>query len=203
MIQHPIRLWFCLLHRETIEAYTEGIHELAASVLQKMAESLGVVGIDFKDWPFTFRSIKYSFNPENIGSAGVPIHTDIGCLTLLQDDEKVGGLEMMDHSGSFKEVPLQSGSFFCLIGDVGHVWSNGRFHNVKHRVLCKVPASRYSIGVFMLSPRDGKVEAPMELVDPPNHPRLYRPINYEEMRVFRVSTGQRASEFLQQFRNLQ
>ncbi|MED6204187.1 hypothetical protein PIB30_006943 [Stylosanthes scabra] len=94
--------------RETIEAYTEAIHELAASVLQKMAESLGVVGIDFKDWPFTFRSIKYSFNPENIGSAGVPIHTDIGFLTLLQDDEKVGGLQMIDHSSSFKDVPPQS-----------------------------------------------------------------------------------------------
>ncbi|MED6127555.1 hypothetical protein PIB30_089137, partial [Stylosanthes scabra] len=81
------------------------------------------------------------------------------------------------------------------------VWSNGRFNNVKHRVLCKVPASRYSIALFMSSPRDGKVEAPMELVDS-NHPRLYHPINYEEMNMFRASTGKRTSEYLQQFCNV-
>ncbi|XLR53988.1 hypothetical protein HN51_022273, partial [Arachis hypogaea] len=75
---------------------------------------------DIKDWPFIFRSIRYSFNPENIGSTGAPIHTDTGFITLLQDDENVGGLEMMDHSSSFKPVPPLPGSFLCIIGDVGH-----------------------------------------------------------------------------------
>ena len=78
-------------------------------------------------------------------------------------------------------------------------WSNGIFHNVKHRVLCKETTTRFSFGAFMLAPRDGKVDAPMELVNP-DHPRLYRPFRYEELRVFRITTGKRAGEVLDQFR---
>ncbi|MED6112212.1 hypothetical protein PIB30_059644 [Stylosanthes scabra] len=188
-------------HRETIEAYGQAISELATSISQKMAESLGVVGIDFKDWPLFFRIIKYSFSAENIGSPGIPIHTDTGYMTVLQDDEKVEGLEAKDHSGSFKAVLPHPGSFLCIIGDVGHIWSNGRFHNVTHRVLSKEPVTRFTLGVFMLSPRDGKVDTPMELVDL-DHPRLYRPFIYEDMRQFRVSRRGELAEFLANIANV-
>ena len=86
-----------------------------------MAESLGVMNTDFKDWPFIFRIVKYNFTPEAIGSTGVQLHSDIGFVTLLQDDEKAGGLNMMDDSGSFRVVPPKIGSFLCIIGDVAHV----------------------------------------------------------------------------------
>ncbi|XP_057741961.1 2-oxoglutarate-dependent dioxygenase DAO-like [Arachis stenosperma] len=187
--------------RKTIEAYGEAVNDLATSVSQKMAESLDVVSTDFKDWPLLFRVIKYSFNAESIGSVGIPIHTDTSFVTLLQDDDKVGGLEIMDHSGSFKAVPPQSGSFLCIIGDVGHIWSNGRFHNVKHRVLCKEATTRLSFGVFMFSPRDGKIDTPTELVDL-NHPRLYRSFNYEDLRQFRVSARGELAKFLANVANV-
>ena len=97
-----------------------------------MAESLGITNTDFKDWPFIFRIIKYNFTPEAIGSTGVQLHSDTGFVTLLQDDEKVGGLEMMDNSGSFRAIPPKSGSFLCIIGDVAHVSiainSNGAYN---------------------------------------------------------------------------
>jgi len=75
-------------------------------------------------------------------------------------------------------------------------WSNGRFCNVKHRVLCKEPTTRYSIATFMLGPRKGNVEAPKELVDH-DHPRLYRPFTYEEYRTLRVSDNNDRDKFLQ------
>ncbi|MED6204188.1 hypothetical protein PIB30_006944 [Stylosanthes scabra] len=108
---------------ETVEAYGQAISELATSISQKMAESLGIIeGIDFKDWPLFFRIIKYSFSAENIGSPGIKMHTDTGFMTLLQDDDKVEGLEVKDHStGTFKTVLPHPGSFLCLIGDVGRV----------------------------------------------------------------------------------
>ncbi|RYR73249.1 hypothetical protein Ahy_A02g007593 [Arachis hypogaea] len=45
------------------------------------------------------------------------------------------------------------------------IWSNGKFHNVKHGVLSKETATRFTCGAFMLSQRDGNVDTPMELVD--------------------------------------
>ncbi|KAE9586584.1 hypothetical protein Lal_00014326 [Lupinus albus] len=186
-------------HRQIIEAYGQAIHELASSISQKMAECVGIVGADFKDWPFIFRIIKYNFSQENIGTLGVQPHSDTGFITLLQDDEKVGGLELMDDSGSYVSVPAKSGTFLCIVGDVGHAWSNGRFHNVKHRVLCKEVNTRFSFGAFILASRNGSVDAPKELVDN-EHPRLYHPFNYEDLRLFRISTGNRTGEVLDQFR---
>ncbi|KAK7316215.1 hypothetical protein VNO77_35069 [Canavalia gladiata] len=186
-------------HREIIEAYGQAIHNLASRISQKMAESVGVAGADFKDWPFIFRIIKYNFTQETIGKLGVQPHSDTGFITLLQDDDTVSGIELIDDSGSFMEVPPKSGSLICIIGDVGHVWSNGRFQNAKHRVICKEIATRYSFGAFMLASRDGNVEAPLELVNS-DHPRLYHPFKYEDLRDFRITTDKRTGEVLNQFR---
>ncbi|RDX60557.1 2-oxoglutarate-dependent dioxygenase DAO, partial [Mucuna pruriens] len=79
------------------------------------------------------------------------------------------------------------------------VWSNGRFLNMKHRVLCKEVATRYSIGAFVFSARNGIVESHEKLVDP-DHTRLYRPFKYEDLRQFRITTNKRAGEFLEQHR---
>ncbi|KAK7381126.1 hypothetical protein VNO78_33652 [Psophocarpus tetragonolobus] len=187
-------------HRETINAYGQAIHDLASSVAQKMAESLGIMGSNFKDWPFIFRTIKYNFTPEVVGSMGAQLHSDTGFITLLQDDETVGGLELFDDSNSFKIVPPKTGSFLCIVGDVGHAWSNGKFHNVRHRVICKETGTRYSFGVFMLSARDGIVEAPTKLVEVDHNKRCYQPFKYEDLRDFRISTGKRTGEVLDQYR---
>lgn len=107
--------------RKVIAEYSKAIHELAMDLAKKMAESLGLEGVDFKDWPCQFRINKYNFSPESVGSTGVQIHTDSGFLTILQDDENVGGLEAMDSSGSFVEVPTWAGTLVVNLGDVAHV----------------------------------------------------------------------------------
>ncbi|KAJ1380947.1 Oxoglutarate/iron-dependent dioxygenase [Sesbania bispinosa] len=158
--------------RKIMEAYGKAIHDLAVKIGQKMAESLGIVGADFEDWPCQFRINKYNFTPEAVGSIGVQIHTDSSFVTILQDDENVGGLE---------------------------VWSNERFCNVKHRVQCNEATTRFSIATFMLAPRKGNVEAPAEVVDH-DHPRLYQPFIYEDYRKLRVSNKMQTGEALQLLR---
>nr|AFK38139.1 unknown [Lotus japonicus] len=186
--------------RQIMEKYGKAIHDLAAKVGQKMAESLGIQGAGFEDWPCQFRINKYNFTPEAIGSLGVQLHTDSGFLTILQDDENVGGLEVMDNdSGSFVPVPPFPGSLLANLGDVAHAWSNGRFCNVKHRVQCKEATKRLSIATFLLAPKNGNVEAPEEAVDH-DHPRLYQPFNYEDYRKLRLSKKMRAGEALELLR---
>lgn len=76
------------------------------------------------------------------------------------------------------------------------VWSNGRLCNVKHRVQCKEAATRISIAVFLLGPKEKTVEAPPELVDA-DHPQMYLPFTYEDYRKLRVSDGLHAGEALE------
>jgi isopenicillin N synthase-like dioxygenase len=82
---------------------------------------MGLVSDLFKGWPCQFRINKYNFTPETVGSSGVQIHTDSGFLTILQDDENVGGLEVMDESGAFVSVHPCPGTLLVNLGDVAKV----------------------------------------------------------------------------------
>ncbi|XVF81677.1 hypothetical protein PTKIN_Ptkin15bG0174500 [Pterospermum kingtungense] len=182
--------------RETIMKYAKAIHEMIMDIGGKIAESMGLVGDYCKEWPCQFRINKYNFTPETVGTTGVQIHTDSGFLTILQDDENVGGLEVMDRSREFVAVDPLPGSLLVNLGDMAAVWSNGRLHNVVHRVQCKEATTRLSIATFLLGPKEAAVEPPPELVDS-EHPRLYLPFTYEEYRKLRLSTKLQAGEALE------
>ncbi|KAE8038123.1 hypothetical protein FH972_010665 [Carpinus fangiana] len=142
---------------------------------------------------------KYNFSPETVGSSGVQIHSDSVFLTILQDDENVGGLEVMVKSGAFVAVHPCAGTLLVNLGDVAKAWSNGRFCNVKHRVQCKEATIRVSIASFVLGPKEAAVEAPPQFVDS-QHPRLYAPFTYEDYRKLYISPKFKAGEALQHVR---
>ncbi|XP_072990476.1 2-oxoglutarate-dependent dioxygenase DAO-like isoform X2 [Typha latifolia] len=181
--------------RETIKSYACKLHELVLNITSKITESIGVDSYSFSEWPCQFRLNKYNFTEETVGSTGVQIHTDNNFLTVLQEDDCVGGLEVMDSTGAFLPVDPVPGTLLVNLGDVTKVWSNGLLHNVKHRVQCKQAVTRISIALFLLAPRDDIVETPAALVDP-KHPRLYRTFSYDEYRKLRLSSGLRAGEAL-------
>ncbi|KAK9053953.1 hypothetical protein SSX86_025028 [Deinandra increscens subsp. villosa] len=182
--------------RETIMKYAEAVHELFIRIGKKLAKSLGVKmeNTGLENWPCQFRINKYHFTPNSVGSLGVQIHTDSGFLTILQDDDEVGGLEVMDSSGEFIHVDPWPDTLLVNLGDMATIWSNGRLCNVKHRVQCKEAKIRFSIASFLLGPREA-VEPQPELVDD-DHPQLYVPTTYEDYRKMRMSTKLQAGEAL-------
>ncbi|KAJ9704182.1 hypothetical protein PVL29_005458 [Vitis rotundifolia] len=107
--------------RETIKIYAKAVQELAMDIGNKLAETMGLGGDLFKEWPCQFRINKYNFTPETVGSPGVQIHTDSSFLTILQDDENVGGLEVMDKSGAFVAVDPMPGTLLVNLGDIATV----------------------------------------------------------------------------------
>lgn len=121
------------MSREVIEKYAQAIYEQMVDIGLKLAESLGL-GRDFlQGWPCQFRINKYNFTPESVGSSGVQIHTDSGFLTILQDDENVGGLEVMDKSGAFVPVDPCPGTLLVNLGDMAKV---GHMQMSKHQLSC-------------------------------------------------------------------
>ncbi|XP_026455739.1 2-oxoglutarate-dependent dioxygenase DAO-like [Papaver somniferum] len=186
--------------REVIKSYSKALHELIMELCGKLAESMGLSYDLAKGWPCQFRINKYNFTQESIGSSGVQIHTDSGFLTVLQEDDCVGGLEVMDKpSGEYIAVDPLPRSLCVNLGDMATVWSNGAFCNIRHRVQCKQAAIRISIALFLLGPKEAVVEAPQVFVDS-NHPRLYKPFTYEDLRKLRISTGLHAGEALELMR---
>ncbi|XP_027063812.1 2-oxoglutarate-dependent dioxygenase DAO-like [Coffea arabica] len=187
--------------REIILKHSQALFELAKDLGGKMTEGLGLGGLEaFKDWPCQFQMNKYNYNPESVGSTGAVMHSDAGFITILQDDELVNGLEVVNKfTGDLVSVDPIPGTLVINIGDVGMVWSNGRFNNVKHRVQCYKATVRISIALFVFGPRGKRVEAPSELVDS-EHPRLYNPFDFEAYRKLRHSTGSPTGEALELFR---
>ncbi|KAL6999719.1 hypothetical protein U1Q18_000876 [Sarracenia purpurea var. burkii] len=175
--------------REIISEYSKAIYEIGMEMGRKLLEGLGLVGDLFEGgWPCQLRMHKYSYTPEYVGSTGVVLHTDPGFLTILQDDEVIGGLEAVHKvTGEFIAVDPMSGSLVVNLGDFATIWSNGRLWSVKHRVQCYESKVRVSIALFVLGPKDGTLGAPEELVDS-DHPRLYNSMNFEEYRTLRIST---------------
>lgn len=186
--------------RETMMKYSEAMHKLAMNIGNRIGEGLGLEGELFKGWFCRFRLNIYRFTPETVGLTGAPIHTDISFLTFLQEDDKVNGLEIVDNkSGKLIPVDPVSGTLVVNVGDIAKAWSNGRFNNVKHRVQCNEGNTRVSTVLFMLGPKDTKVEAPSQLVDS-KHPRLYLPFSIEEYTQLRLSTRLPAGEALEKLR---
>ncbi|KAL5730515.1 hypothetical protein ACHQM5_003322 [Ranunculus cassubicifolius] len=185
--------------RETIVSYSRALHELVMDVWNKITESMGVKSDPVNGWKCQFRINNYHFTEEVVGTTGVQIHTDSGFLTILQEDDCVGGLEVMPRSSStstsFLPIDPIPGTLLVNLGDMATAWSNGTLYNVKHRVQCKKAAIRVSIALFLLGPKEA-VEAPPEFVDD-DHPRLYVPFTYEDFRKLRSSTGKHAGEALE------
>lgn len=184
--------------RETIMLYSKALHDLVMDVWCKLVKSLGVESDSMKDWKCQFRINKYHFTEETVGTTGVQLHTDSSFLTILQEDDCVGGLEVMPKSsltsGTFVPIDPLPGTLLVNLGDMATVWSNGMLYNVKHRVQCKEAAVRVSVALFLLGPAEA-VEAPPEFVDA-THPRLYVPFTFIHLRDLRRSSGYHAGEVL-------
>ncbi|KAL0923763.1 hypothetical protein M5K25_007835 [Dendrobium thyrsiflorum] len=168
--------------RKVITEYFGKLYGLMLVMASKVVESLGLVGRSFEEWSCQARVMSYKFtSQEDIGCIAAPLHTDSSFLTILHADECVGGLQIIDANGNFIDVDPLPGAIFVNIGDMGKVWSNGRLYTVKHRVVCKEVTTRFSIGLFLLAPKDGNIGTELAFIDA-EHPKLYQNFIYNEYR---------------------
>lgn len=101
--------------------YAKAVHQLMMEIVHKMGQGLGMNDLSLEDWSCQFRINKYNFSPKSVGSRGVQLHTDSSFLTILQDDEVVGGLEVMKRNGEFQAVDPCPGAIIVNLGDIATV----------------------------------------------------------------------------------
>ncbi len=127
--------------REAWEEYYRAMENLAARIMRVFAVALKLPEDAFEptiDKPISaLRALNY---PEQAtapkpGQLRAGAHTDYGSLTILLPQAGSGGLQIVDPSGDWVDVPPVPGAFVINIGDLMARWTNDRWVSTLHRVV--------------------------------------------------------------------
>nr|VDD46288.1 unnamed protein product [Brassica oleracea] len=169
----------------TVQSFAEKLIELNVKVRTMLMESFGLekyVEEHLTSAKKRFHLFKYKGLDDNTEEdVGIDTHIDRHFLTILCQNDVVDGLEIRAKDGEewFKAKPSQDSSYLVMVGASLHVLLNGRVHPPLHHVVITGKKDRYVAGLF-LRPKEGLIiKAPEEIVDE-EHPRLYKPFNFED-----------------------
>ncbi|KAH9288173.1 hypothetical protein KI387_032290, partial [Taxus chinensis] len=170
--------------RETIQGFTLNLAALQAKISKIFIASLGldiksVYHSDFEKCKAFMGINHYTPNGEILEEDAEIMHphTDIGCFTILYNDDE-GGLQVRSKKGKWVDIDPVPNSFVIMVSDCVKAWSNGRYHSVEHRVVYKGWKDRISVAYVVLFADDLKIWAAPELIDNDN-PRRFKPFNYQ------------------------
>ncbi|CAH8327396.1 unnamed protein product [Eruca vesicaria subsp. sativa] len=168
----------------TVQSFADKLIELNVKVRTMLMESFGLekyVEEHLNSAKNRFHLFKYKgLDDDTEENVGIDSHIDRHFLTILCQNDVVDGLEVKTKDGEewFKAKPSQDSSFLVMAGASLHVSLNGRVHPPLHHVVITGKKDRYVAGLF-LRPKEGLIiNAPEEIVDD-EHPRLYKPFNFE------------------------
>ncbi len=123
------------------ERYFSEMGEVARQLMRAFAVGLGLDIEYFEDkidcHISMFRAINYPDQPDEplAGQLRAGAHSDYGSLTLLRQEQRPGGLEVMTKSGEWLSVAAVPGAFVVNIGDLMAEWTNDRWVSTLHRVV--------------------------------------------------------------------
>jgi isopenicillin N synthase-like dioxygenase len=154
----------------TFHAYYETMAGLVSRVMAAMAVALGLDAAWFE--PFidrhtsALRALHYpdlAGQQVEAGQLRAGAHTDYGTLTLLRQDDALGGLQLRGADEKWHDVPAVPGAYVVNVGDALQRWTNDRWRSTLHRVV--VPpidternCERYSLAFFHNANWDAVIE---------------------------------------------
>lgn len=182
----------CPDFRPTMQEYFRACERVAFTLLEAIAESLGVppdtLTHDFVGRHTSFVRLNYypCHDPlclerpaSATGHLGIHPHTDAGALTVLLHDD-VSALEI-NLDGQWILVEPVTGALVVNIGDIVQVWSNDRYPAPVHRVRASTNRKRYSLP-FFFNPVYEAIYAPLAAVTNEQSLPRYRPITWGDFR---------------------
>lgn len=123
------------------ERYFAEMSEVSRQVMRIFAVALDL-DIDFFEDKIDkhismFRALNYPDQPTPPlpGQLRAGAHSDYGSLTLLRQEQRPGGLQVMTKSGEWADVPATEGALVVNIGDLMSEWTNDRWVSTLHRVV--------------------------------------------------------------------
>ena len=182
--------------REVASEYYEAMEGLTRQLMQLSALGLGLPEMFFEDKidkHITAMRINHYPAQERAPKAGqlrAGAHTDYGLLTILNGEDKPGGLEVLDRKGHWVSVQTDPACFVINIGDLLMRWTNDRWVSNTHRVVNppshNATQARLSIAFFHHPNYDAVIEA-IDRNGPGKYPPVrsgdYRTQKYQQTRV--------------------
>ena len=164
--------------RERLDKYWDAMLKCSIEIAKALALSLGL--------PETFFTsnmtnpvaqmvlLRYPKPSESQQACGA--HTDCGFLTLLAQDQKMGGLEIQGLDGEWIKATQLEGCVLVNLGDMAANWTNDFYKSTFHRVSNKLQRQRHSIPFFcnlnydaIVDPRD-VCKGPLDVGEPKMKP---------------------------------
>lgn len=154
----------------TATAYTDHMTRVSLAMEEVFAEILGLP----KDF-FTSRSQKATWT-QNVnwypslstvgkveeGQMRVGPHSDFGTMSLLDRQPGIGGLQVWNGRDGWFTPPYQPGTIAVILGDLMHLWTDGRWRALRHRVLAPPPSAPeeelVSLVFFFEADPDARIE---------------------------------------------
>lgn len=182
--------------RDVASTYYQAMEQLTRELMQLSALGLGLPEMFFEDKidrHITAMRINHypaQSIPPKAGQLRAGAHTDYGLLTILNGENKPGGLEVLTRKGSWVAVETAPELFVVNIGDLLMRWTNDRWVSNTHRVV-NPPGSgaseaRLSIAFFHHPNYDAVIEC-IDHDQPARYPSVrsgdYRNQKYQQTRV--------------------
>ncbi|KAJ4951971.1 hypothetical protein NE237_028803 [Protea cynaroides] len=170
--------------KEVVSAYCGEVRGLGFRLLQEIAASLElereymekVLGEQGQHMAINY----YPPCPEPDLTYGLPGHTDPNAITILLQDQRVAGLQVLK-DGNWMAVKPHPNAFVINIGDQLQALSNGRYKSVWHRAIVNSDKPRISVASFLCPANDAVIKPAKELADDGSQvPPLYRSFTYAE-----------------------
>jgi isopenicillin N synthase-like dioxygenase len=127
--------------REAAEAYHREMARLARDLMRMFALGLDLDRDHFDTTIDRAISILRFINYPDQATDPLPgqlragAHTDYGSLTIVRQEDRPGGLQVMDKGGEWLDVPVVPGALVINIGDLMAEWTNDRWVSTLHRVV--------------------------------------------------------------------
>ncbi|MGH1503785.1 MAG: isopenicillin N synthase family dioxygenase [Acidimicrobiales bacterium] len=125
----------------TWERHFDDMADLSATLMEIFAVALDLPPTFFADkidrHISMFRALNYPDQPDEPlpGQLRAGAHSDYGSLTIVQQEDRPGGLQVLGHDGDWHDVAAVEGAFVVNIGDLMAEWTNDRWVSTMHRVI--------------------------------------------------------------------
>ncbi len=168
-------------------AYFGAMERLAADLMRMFALSLDLPEHYFDDkidrHISMFRALGYPSQTTEpaLGQLRAGAHSDYGSLTILRQEQRPGGLQVLNKAGEWIDVPAVPGTFVVNIGDLMAQWTNDLWSSTMHRVVnpprdLANDSARVSLVFFHQPNYDAMVEC-LPGCATPERPAKYAPVS--------------------------
>ncbi|KAJ9153437.1 hypothetical protein P3X46_026876 [Hevea brasiliensis] len=168
--------------RDTLDAYSSDVKNLAMAILAQMAKALEIEAEEmteiFEDGFQSMRMNYYPPCPQPDKVIGLTSHSDASGLTILLQVNEVEGLQIKK-DGQWVSIEPLPNAFVINIGDILEIISNGIYRSIEHRATVNLEKERISIATFY-APRYSAEMGPAPSLITKQTPGLFKRIGVEE-----------------------